>query len=248
MSSLRDGSSETISQLFENITNDTYEKYKTSWDKSPWSYFRKLPELEKLEMVKLFINRLCYLSNVQLTDIHKKSFKISVSISPSHYGVYKSYEPYLLGQSPWKTDYLMFINVYASKIYITLLKNFTESYYRITSSSVNFVHDNDLPIVSIERNKFTKDFFILIEKSNKNHTFVINSITKKNDIELFRQFIHKQIPTRGVFSKTDISYNEQHLRAISNYETFHKLESGTININDVGESSAGVDGWAFELK
>ena len=40
MASLHDNSDKTISELFENITNNAYEKYKTSWDKSPWKYFR----------------------------------------------------------------------------------------------------------------------------------------------------------------------------------------------------------------
>ena len=139
MASLHDESNKTISQLFENITNDAYEKYKTSWDKSPWKYFRKLSKESKLEITKLFISRLCSLCNIQIRNeqntfyIHKKSFKIYLSISPNNYGVYQSSEHYVLGQCPWKIDYLMFINVYPSKIYISFLKNFTESYYRITS-------------------------------------------------------------------------------------------------------------------
>ena len=250
MTSLHDESNRTISQLFENITNDAYEKFKTSWDKSPWKYFHKLSKESKVEIIKLFISRLCYLSNIQLKNeqntfyIHKKSFKIYLSISPNNYGVYQSSEHYILGQSPWKIDYLMFINVYPTKIYITLLKNFTESYYRITSSTPNFVHSDDLPIESINWNKFTKDFFILIEKSKRNHTFIINSTTNECDIEDFRHFINKQIPIHDTFSKTDLSYNDHHFRAIANYETFHGLETGTTNINDVGESSAGIDGWA----
>lgn len=250
MASLHDESNRTISQLFENITNDAYEKYKTSWDKSPWKYFRKLSKQDKRESIKLFISHLCSLCNIQLRNeqntfyIHKKSFKIYLSISPNNYGVYQSSEHYVLGQCPWKIDYLMFINVYPSKIYITFLKNFTESYYRITSSTPNFVHSDELPIHAIEWNKFTKDFFILIKKTNQNHTFVINSTTNECDIECFRHFINKQIPIHNVFSKTNLSYSDHHLRAIANYETFHGLETGTSNINDVGESSAGIDGWA----
>ena len=93
-------------------------------------------------------------------------------------------------------------------------------------------------------NKFTKDFSIIIKKANINHSFVIDSTKTDCDVELFIQFIHKQIPIDGAFSKTDISYNEQQLKAIANYETFHGLESGSSNIIDVIESSAGIDGWS----
>jgi len=250
MSALDNNSGKTISQLFENITNDMYEKHKTNWDKSKWSYFCKLSKQDKLESIKLFIYRLCCLSNIKVTirqnifQIHKKSFKIYVSVSPNKRGLYQLNEHYILGQSPWKTDYLMFINVRHNKIYMTIIKNFTENYYRITSSNFNFVHSDDTPIDSIQWNKFTKDFSIIIKKSNLNHSFVIDSTKTDCDVELFIQFIHKQIPIGGAFSKTDISYNEQQLKAIANYETFYGLESGSSNIIDVIESSAGIDGWS----
>ena len=250
MASLHDNSDKTISELFENITNNAYEKYKTSWDKSPWKYFRKLPKEDKLEIIKLFMERICCLSNIEITKhksifyIHEKSFKMYISMSPNQYGVYKKQNYYLLGKTPWKTDYLMFINISPKKIYMTILKNFTENYYRITSSTPNFVHNHDFPVRSIEWNNVTNDFFILIEKSNINHTFVIDSTKNICDIELFRQFMYKEIPINNNSSNIDLSYNEHHLRAIANYETFYHLEPGTININIVGNSSAGIDGWA----
>ena len=77
-----------------------------------------------------------------------------------------------------------------------------------------------------------------------NHTFVIDSTKNICDIELFRQFMYKEIPINNNSSNIDLSYNEHHLRAIANYEIFHHLEPGTININIVGNSSAGIDGWA----
>ena len=248
MASLHDNSDQIISELFENITNNAYEKYKTPWDKSPWKYFCKLPKEDKLEIIKLFMQRICSLSNIEITKhksifyIHEKSFKIYISISPNQYGVYKKENYYLLGKYPWKTDYLMFINISPKKIYITILKNFTEKYYRITSSTPNFVHNHDFPIHSIEWNNSTNNFFILIEKSN--HTFVIDSTKNICDIDLFRDFIYKQIPINNNYSNIDLSYNQYHLRAITNYETFYHLEPGTININIVGNSSAGIDGWA----
>ena len=55
MSALHNDSGKTISQLFENITNDMYEKHKTSWDKSPWRYFRESLKHDKREIIKIFI-------------------------------------------------------------------------------------------------------------------------------------------------------------------------------------------------
>ena len=52
------------------------------------------------------------------------------------------------------------------------------------------------------------------------------------------------MPLHGAFSKTDLSYSEQQSKAIANYEIFHGLERGSSNINDVKESSAGIDGWS----
>jgi len=56
----------------------------------------------------------------------------TVEIKTSHLGINKTFQ-HELGEHPWKSDYLIFVDVAPNKIYLTILKNFSKNHYNSNS-------------------------------------------------------------------------------------------------------------------
>jgi len=115
----------------------------------------------------------------------------SVEIKTSHMGSSNHSFQHELGEYPWNSDYMIFVDISPKDVYITIFKNFTEEQYKKNS----FKCIPYFPTKSIIRRKGIGNF--KLDTSQKiNELCVSNGYSIKlldNNINEIGQFINKSI-------------------------------------------------------
>ena len=127
-----------------NIFIEITKKYKnkeeniTMWDDSDYKPFTTLTSNNRGNVGEDFINELCSLCDIK-SEICGKLFKgfgkdgnikeKSIEIKTSYLGNNGTFQ-HELGEEPWKSEYMIFIDVIPKLIYLTIFKNFDEKKYK----------------------------------------------------------------------------------------------------------------------
>lgn len=108
------------------------------------SIFENLPKLQSNNIGLIgekFINTICNINNIknEIDGIKTKKvgggvgdgiiYNNTVEIKTSHKGRYRSFQ-HELGEKPWVSDYLIFVDISPEYIYLTIIKNFTITEYK----------------------------------------------------------------------------------------------------------------------
>jgi hypothetical protein len=137
-----------MDKSIKNITDEDIKeitkKYKdkeetiTMWDDSEFKLFTTLTLNNRGNVGEDFINELCSLCDIQ-KKICGKLFKgfgkdgvikeKSIEIKTAYLGNNGSFQ-HELAEEPWKSEYMIFIDVMPKSIYLTIFKNFDEQKYK----------------------------------------------------------------------------------------------------------------------
>ena len=133
-----------INKSPKNLFIDITQKYKnkeeniTIWDDSEFKPFTTLTSNNRGKVGEDFINILCSISDIEC-KICGTTFKgmckdgvikeKSVEIKTAYLGNSRTFQ-HELGEEPWKSDYMIFIDVSPTIIYLTIFKNFDEKKYK----------------------------------------------------------------------------------------------------------------------
>lgn len=127
-------------QIFIDITKKYKDKEETIiiWDDSVFKPFTTLTSNNRGNVGEDFINELCSLCDIK-GEICGTSFKglgkdgdikeKSIEIKTAYLGNSGTFQ-HELGEEPWKSEYMIFIDVSPKLIYLTIFKNFDEKKYK----------------------------------------------------------------------------------------------------------------------
>ena len=98
-----------------------------------------------------------------------------------------------LGEVPWKAEFMIFLDISPTRMYITIFKNFSEEFYKKSGIDNSVKCDPYFPTKSItwrkQKGAFKLDTSININEKNK-YTFIINETT---DFSEFKEFVDRII-------------------------------------------------------
>jgi hypothetical protein len=131
----------TPNNIFIEIINNQKQKEKIVdiWENSPYKYLVKLKPNNIGNVGEIFIQKLCDICNIKAIIDGSKTKKLegdglilnkSVEIKTSHRGSFNPSFQHELGEIPWKSNFMIFIDVAPKCIYLTIFKNFNEEFYK----------------------------------------------------------------------------------------------------------------------
>tara|TARA_Y100001970_G_scaffold292603_1_gene434631 strand:- start:2442 stop:3104 length:663 start_codon:yes stop_codon:yes gene_type:complete len=200
----------SFTQVFTEITNNTYEKKKKRniWDDSHWKHIAELENDDVGKVGEQTIQKFCEISNITssidgLKTKEKESGgkgdgtinNKSVEIKTARLGSTGSSFQHELGECPWNADFMLFLDIEPKKMYITLFPNFSEDFYKKSGCDTDVKCEPYFPSKSIcwrkQKGAFKLDTTIKINENNK-YTFIIDE--NNFDKQKFYTFINSIIP------------------------------------------------------
>jgi len=119
------------------------EDNKNIWRESPFHFLPTLQSNNVGNVGEFLIQSICQNTGIDSSVDGSKTkqkgggtmgdgiiLEKSVEIKTAHLGSDGSSLQHELGEQPWKSDYLIFIDITPSCFYITIMKNFTEEHYK----------------------------------------------------------------------------------------------------------------------
>lgn len=184
---------ENINKIFIDIINTQKNKEENNniWLNSKYKDLIKL-QCNNVGIVgEIFIENICKYYNIDAIINGTKTKKIGggfgdgiilnkiIEIKTSFRGSKTPTFQHELGENPWKSDFIIFIDVAPEYIYITIFKNFTEEFYKSNKKCEPYFPSK---VITWRKNKgaFKLDTSIKINENNiiKGYTFKINDSSK----------------------------------------------------------------------
>jgi len=197
---LNDSNIVDINYIFIKMINNQKHKEEKAdiWKDSPYRDLVKLQSNNAGNVGETFMQKLCDMLKIQAHVDGSKTKKIgggvgdgiilskSVEIKTSHRGCRSPNFQHELGEKPWKSEFMIFIDVAPIRIYLTIFKNFDEDFYK--SRKKCYPH---FPTKSVTWRKgtgaFKLDTTLKINEENiiKGHTFIIDSNVNLHKLKEF---------------------------------------------------------------
>jgi len=179
------------------------EKARDIWFDSEYKDIVNLQANNAGNVGEKFIQEICEKSNISASIDGSRTKKIggglgdgiilgkNIEIKTSHKGSNSSSFQHELGEKPWKSEFMIFIDVEPKNIYVTIFKNFDEEFYKSGNKCEPY-----FPSKSITWRKksgaFKLDTTVKINEENisKGYTF---KVTKDSTIDDLKEFIVSNI-------------------------------------------------------
>ena len=120
----------------------------------------------------------------------------TVEIKTARLGSSGSSFQHELGETPWKAEFIIFLDIAPNKMYITIFANFSEEFYKKSGCNSDNKCIPYFPSKSItwrkQKGAFKLDTSLSINENNKN-TFIIEARKESNYVKL-KEFINGIIP------------------------------------------------------
>ena len=189
-----------VNEIFINIINIEKNKEEDNniWINSKYKDLVKLQCNNIGNVGEIFIKNICDNCNIDATIDGTKTKKIgggigdgiilnkTIEIKTSFRGSKNPTFQHELGEIPWNSDYMIFIDVIPECIYITIFKNFSEDIYKNNKKCEPYFPTK---IITWRKNKgaFKLDTSIKINESNiiNGYTIKIDDNIKLDDIKKF---------------------------------------------------------------
>lgn len=209
-----------MNRILTSLVNKRFELQPNIWQGSPWYHISDLENDYVGKVGEEFLQNLCNNANISakidglLTKergggngdgfIKEKSVEIKTARQGSSCSTFQ----HELGETPWKADYIAFIDISPNKFYITLFRNFSEEFYKKSGENSKIKCDPIFPTKSITWRKktgaFKLDTTIAINQKNK-YTFVWDETKNYED---FTKFIHSIIPDEEIVKQPNQAETE----------------------------------------
>jgi hypothetical protein len=186
--------------IFIQMINNQKQKEDNAdiWKDSPYKDLVKLQSNNVGNVGETFIQNICNVCEIESQIDGSKTKEIgggvgdglilnkSVEIKTSHRGSNSPNFQHELGETPWKSDFMIFIDVSPMCIYLTIFKNFSEEFYKSGGKC-----DPYFPTKSVTWRKgtgaFKLDTTVKINEENiqKGYTFRIDINVAINELQSF---------------------------------------------------------------
>lgn len=166
------------------------------WKDSPYKDLVKLQSNNVGNVGETFIQNICDTCQIKAKvdgSVTKGSdigdgyiLNKNIEIKTSHRGSSSPSFQHELGETPWKSEFMIFIDVAPQFIYLTIFKNFNQEFYKSGEKCIPY-----FPTKSITWRKgsgaFKLDTTIKINEENilKGHTFKISDNVDLNELKRF---------------------------------------------------------------
>lgn len=190
----------TPNSIFIDMINIQKQKEDMSdiWKDSPYRHLVKLQSNNVGNVGETFIQKICDSCSIEAQVDGSKTKELgggagdgiivnkSVEIKTSHRGCGSASFQHELGETPWKSEYMIFIDVAPNCIYLTIFKNFNEEFYKSGEKCVNY-----FPTKSITWRKqsgaFKLDTTVKINEENivNGNSFRIDSNTNLLELKAY---------------------------------------------------------------
>lgn len=136
--------SETAHKIFSEIIESQKKKEEVHdiWENSIFRDLVKLKSNNAGNAGEIFLDKICKENGIEADCDGTKTKKIgggigdgfinkrSVEIKTAHQGCKNFNFQHELGESPWKADYLIFLDISPEIMYLTIFKNFSEKIFK----------------------------------------------------------------------------------------------------------------------
>lgn len=186
--------------LFVQMINLQTQKEKSAdiWENSPYKDLVKLQSNNVGNVGETFMQNICDICQIEAHVDGSKTKELgggvgdglilnkSIEIKTSHRGSNSPSFQHELGETPWKSEFMVFIDVAPECIYLTIIKNFGEEFYKSGVKCEPY-----FPTKSITWRKgtgaFKLDTTIKINEENiiKGYTFKIGDNVNLDELKTF---------------------------------------------------------------
>jgi hypothetical protein len=187
-------------EIFIQMINNQKQKEEKAdiWKDSPYKDLVKLQSNNVGNVGETFIQNMCDVCQIE-AQVDGSKTKIlgggigdglilnkSIEIKTSHRGSTYSNFQHELGETPWKPEFMVFIDVAPRCVYLTIFKNFDEEFYKSGNKCKKY-----FPTKSVTWRKgtgaFKLDTTVKINEENiiKGHTFIIDNKVDLNALKTF---------------------------------------------------------------
>jgi len=196
--------SNSFTTLATNLINKKHTKKQKRdiWGNSEWKNISELENDDVGGVGEEIINELCKKSQIVSEIDGTKTKQVgggigdgtingkTCEIKTARLGSSCDSFQHELGEVPWKADFMIFLDIAPTKMYITIFKNFTEDFYKKSGIDNLKKCEPYFPTRSIcwrkQKGAFKLDTSININKKN-DYTFIIDSET--TDYSKFKSFV-----------------------------------------------------------
>jgi hypothetical protein len=186
--------------IFIQMINIQKEKEEGSdiWKDSPYKDLVKLQSNNVGNVGETFIQNICDACQIEAQVDGSKTKELgggvgdglilskSIEIKTSHRGSSSSSFQHELGETPWKSDFMIFIDVAPMCIYLTIFKNFGEEFYKSGAKCYPYFQTKSVTWRK-GTGAFKLDTTVKINEENiiKGYTFRIDSNIDLNELKTF---------------------------------------------------------------
>jgi hypothetical protein len=186
--------------IFIQMINIQKQKEENSdiWIDSPYKDLVKLQSNNSGNVGETFIQNLCDTCEIEAHVDGSKTKELgggvgdglilgkSIEIKTSHQGCSNDSFQHELGETPWKSEFIMFIDVAPMCIYLTIFKNFNEEHYKSGAKCHPYFLTRKVTWRK-KKGAFKLDTTIPINEVNikKGFTFKINNSSDLNELRTF---------------------------------------------------------------
>lgn len=191
-----------------NIIQNTYEKKekRNIWQNCKWKFIAELENDDVGKTGEKIIQMFCFYSNIESKIDGIETKKLcksgdgiingkSVEIKTARLGSSGLSFQHELGEEPWKSEFMLFLDISPNKMYITIFPNFTEDFYKKSGNDNKIKCNPYFSSKSItwrkKKGSFKLDTSIKINENNK-FTFIIKN-NKENNFIKFNHFVNSII-------------------------------------------------------
>tara|TARA_B100001094_G_scaffold331918_1_gene401917 strand:- start:2845 stop:3453 length:609 start_codon:yes stop_codon:yes gene_type:complete len=198
----------TITDTTISIIDAIYEqkKKRNIWENSKWSHIAELENDDVGKAGERIIAEFCKRGNIPSMIDGVKTKELgggigdgvingkTVEIKTARLGSNNSSFQHELGECPWVADYMIFLDIAPDKMYLSIFKNFTEEFYRMSGCDSSKKCVPYFPTKSIcwrkQKGAFKLDTTVAIN-NNSEFTFTFNTNTSNWDSIV--EFIYSNI-------------------------------------------------------
>lgn len=188
---------EKLITLIDKKYKDTQNK--SIWSKSKWKNIEKICINDIGKIGELLISNICYKAGIN-SNIDGKTGNIgdgtikskTVEIKTARLNNNSKTFQHELGEFPWKSEIIIFVDICPKRIFITMFPNFSEEFYKKSGK------DSNIKCFPVFKNKsicwrklsgnFKLDTSLSTNLNNKEYTYILD----ENHTELlFKNFVDK---------------------------------------------------------
>jgi hypothetical protein len=172
------------------------------WDNCDWEHIGNFTPSDVGVSGELFISALCNLSLIESDICGKKTKKNKVSgdgtikkrsceIKTSRFSSGKNQQfTHDLGLTPWDTDFMIFLDISPSMVFISIFPNFSEAFYRKSASDPSFKCEPVFSTTSFSHQKRKGSFSISLGiRSLERSKFTFKAHKDNMDFHAFKKFV-----------------------------------------------------------